>query len=84
MMGIPLMNINDHQIHRDIYNLCREIEGLPASELQTKIVVMASALHKPAARLVSALKDTLSVYGDKTVFVTEERQEAWRAALLDL
>jgi hypothetical protein len=75
------MDINEHPIHRDIYNLCREIEGLPASELQTKIVTMASALHNPASRLVSALKDAVSVFQDNPANVNEERLEAWKAAL---
>lgn len=75
------MNIDEHSIHRAIYELCREIECLPASEQQTKIIVMASALHEPAHLLVQALKDAVSVYGDKSATVTGERIEAWRAAL---
>lgn len=73
------MNIDKHTIHRAIYDLCQEIENLPASEQQTKVVVMASALQSKAERLVDALRDCLSTYrdDDKTTLVTEERIDAW-------
>ena len=51
------MNIIEHSIYKDIYDLCGEIEKLPASEQATKVVTMASDLEKPAARLIEALKD---------------------------
>ena len=47
-----LMNINEHPIYKDIYDLCLEIEKLPASEQATKVVVMAVNLNKPAAALI--------------------------------
>ncbi len=50
------MNIKEHPIYEAIYNLCQEIEKLPASEQQTKIVVMASALEQPTKNLISKLK----------------------------
>lgn len=75
------MNIDEHPIYRAIYELCREIEALPASEQQTKVVVMASALHEPASRLVAALKDAVNAFNEKPTTVTDERIEAWRAAL---
>lgn len=50
------MNIERHPIYKDIYDLCREIETLPASDHATKLVVMASALEKPADKLVAALE----------------------------
>jgi len=73
------MNIQKHTIHRAIYDLCQEIEKLPASEQQTKVVTMASALHANADKLVDALRDCLSTYraDDKTTLVTEERMEMW-------
>ncbi len=49
------MNIDKHPIHRSIYNLCLEIESLPASEQQTKVLLMASELHKTVDKLVDAL-----------------------------
>lgn len=51
------MNINEHPIYKDIYDLCQAIEKLPASEQETKIVVMAGELEKPAAKLLKALRD---------------------------
>lgn len=46
------MNILEHPILFDIYNLCREIETLPPSELETKLVVMAAQLTDPARVLI--------------------------------
>lgn len=76
------MNILKHTIHKAIYDLCSEIEKLPASDQQTKVVVMASNLHEPADKLVDALRDALIPYREdsKTSLVTEERMEAWRRA----
>lgn len=76
------MNIQKHTIHKAIYDLCLEIEKLPASEQQTKCVVMASNLHVAADQLLDALRDMLTTYRDDTemVLVTEERMEAWRRA----
>lgn len=51
------MNILEHPIYKDIYDLCQEIEKLPASEQETKCVVMASNLEKPAAQLVDTLRE---------------------------
>lgn len=50
------MNINEHPIYKNIYDLCQEIEKLPASEHATKIVVMASDLQHPARKLIEALR----------------------------
>jgi hypothetical protein len=47
------MNILEHPIHKDIYDLCQEIENLPPSEQATKCVVMASKLHDPASKLLA-------------------------------
>lgn len=49
------MQLNKHQIYRDIYDLMQTIEELPASELQSKIVTMAGKLQEPADKLVDAL-----------------------------
>ncbi|MDE2020708.1 MAG: hypothetical protein KGJ13_10265 [Patescibacteria group bacterium] len=51
------MNISEHSIYKDIYDLCQEIEKLPASEQQTKAVVKASDLEKPATRLLKTLRE---------------------------
>jgi len=75
------MNIAKHTIYKAIYDLCQEIEKLPASEQQTKVVTMASNLRRNADQIVDALRDAVSVYGQKPDFlVTEERVEAWKAA----
>lgn len=50
------MNILRHPIYQGIYDLCREIEKLPASEQATKVVVLAAGLEQPADRLVEALE----------------------------
>lgn len=50
------MDINKHPIHRKIYDLCGEIEKLPASDQQTTVVIAASNLHKDADKLVDALR----------------------------
>lgn len=47
------MDINKHPIYKAIHDLCTEIEKLPASEQQTKVVTMASALEQPADLLFS-------------------------------
>lgn len=73
------MDILKHSIHKAIYDLCLEIENLPASDQQTKIVVMAGALHENADRLIDALRDAVQIYRHdcKEITVTEERIEAW-------
>jgi len=50
------MNILEHPIYKDIYDLCVEIEKLPASEQQTKVVTMASALEQPVSKLLDEIK----------------------------
>jgi hypothetical protein len=52
------MNINEHPIYKAIYELCQEIEKLPASEQQTKVVTMAGALEHPVRQLIEE-KDKL-------------------------
>lgn len=47
------MSILEHPIYKAIYDLCRQIETFPASEQQTKTVVMASNLEIPAKQLIS-------------------------------
>jgi len=76
------MNILKHTIHRAIYDLCGEIDSLPASEQATKCVVLASALHDKADKLIDALRDAISCCrdDDKTTVLTEERLEAWKHA----
>lgn len=49
------MNIKEHRIYQNIYDLAGEIEKLPASEQATKVGVMATDLVKPAAELVTTL-----------------------------
>lgn len=51
------MNINEHPIYKDIYELCQEIEKFPPSEQQTKTVTMAGNLQNSASKLVTALRD---------------------------
>lgn len=51
------MNILEHPIYKDIYDLCQEIEKLPSSEQATKVVVMAGDLGKPAAKLVGTVRE---------------------------
>lgn len=68
------MDINEHPIYKDIYDLCHEIEKLPASEQATKVVVMASALEKPATKLVKALQ-TIAQY-DKESIWSDDRDDA--------
>lgn len=51
------MNINKHPIYKAIYDMCLEIEKLPASDQQTKVVTMAGALEKSADQLMSTIKD---------------------------
>lgn len=55
------MNILEHPIYKDIYDLCQEIEKLPASEQETKCVVMASNLEKPVAKLLARIKNLEAV-----------------------
>lgn len=76
------MDILKHTIHKAIYDLCLEIEKLPASEQQTKVVMMASDMHSKADRIIDALRDALTPYrqDSRTSLVTEERMEAWRQA----
>lgn len=75
------MNILEHPIYKEIYDLCQEIEKLPASEQQTKVVVMASNLQYSAGKLIQALRDAVSVFSKERGSVSEERIEAWRTAL---
>ena len=51
------MNINEHPLYKAIYDLCLEIEKLPASEQQTKVVVMAGELEKPVTKLLIELRE---------------------------
>lgn len=51
------MNLSEHPIYQNIYDLCVEIEKLPPSEQETKVVVMASDLEKPVAKLLNALQE---------------------------
>lgn len=51
------MNLLEHPIYKDIYDLCQEIEKLPPSELQTKLVTMAGALANPAKVLICQVRD---------------------------
>jgi hypothetical protein len=51
------MNITKHPIYKQIYELCLEIEELPASLQQTKVVTMASAMEKPADELLAYLAE---------------------------
>lgn len=51
------MNRNEHPIYKKIYDLCQEIEKLPASEQATKVVIMASDLEKPVAKLLSLFRE---------------------------
>jgi hypothetical protein len=68
------MNINKHPIYKAIHALCLEIEKLPASEQQTKVVMMASALEKPADVLVDAMKK-LSDFDGESIW-GEDRDDA--------
>ena len=38
------MNVNQNELTRAAYELCLMVETLPASELQTKVSIQASAL----------------------------------------
>lgn len=44
-------HIDRHPMHKEIYNLCVEIEKLPASEQQTKVVIAAGELQHGIAQL---------------------------------
>lgn len=44
--------IDKHPLHMAIYDLCQEIEKLPASEQATIVVSAAAALHEPVAQLL--------------------------------
>jgi chromosome condensin MukBEF ATPase and DNA-binding subunit MukB len=46
------MNILEHPIYREIYDLCQLIETLPASDLQTLIVGKTVALESPVRRIL--------------------------------
>lgn len=52
------MDITRHPLFKAIYDLCLEIETLPAAEHQTKLVTMASDLKKPAELLYSQWQDS--------------------------
>ncbi len=73
------MNILKHSMHKAIYDLCLEIEKLPASEQQTKVVQMAVDLHTGVDKLIDALRDAVSVFTDGKSCVTGDRLEAWEA-----
>jgi hypothetical protein len=49
------MNINEHPAYKAIYELCLEIEKLPASEQQTKVVIMAGDLNQIIKPMVDRL-----------------------------
>ena len=51
------MNILEHPIYKEIYELCLEIEKFPASEHQTKVAIQASSLQQSAAKLVGSLRE---------------------------
>lgn len=72
------MNILEHPIYKAIYDLCQEIENLPASELQTKIVVMASDLGRQAKPLVDEVNRHREVItwiaGQQNLFFAESSQ----------
>jgi len=72
------MDILKHTIHKSIYDLCGEIEKLPASDQATKCVVMASDLHSKADILIDALRDAISCFQKQKSCVTEERLETWK------
>jgi hypothetical protein len=55
------MNILEHPIYKHIYELCSEIEKLPASEQQTKVVVMAGNLEIPVRELLKNRDSDLKV-----------------------
>lgn len=44
-------HLNEHVAHRDIYELCLEIEKLPASEQQTRVVTLAGELQHRVAQM---------------------------------
>lgn len=73
------MNLTKHTIYQAIYDLCVEIEKLPASEQQTKVVTMAGALEKNADVLVDALRDCLDAY-KSGILVTSKQVEKWKEA----
>lgn len=50
------MNITEHPIYKDIYELCLEIEKLPPSVQQTLVITQARALEKPTAKLIASLR----------------------------
>jgi hypothetical protein len=55
------MNIDKSPFHNAIYELCLEIEKLPASEQQTKVVTAVGALEKYADELFD-VKSTLDKF----------------------
>ena len=46
------MNIDEHPIYKEIYELCQAIEQLPPSKQATKCVVMAYALTPAVEAIV--------------------------------
>lgn len=48
--------LNRHPLHWDIYNLMQEIEKLPPSEQQTKVVTMTGELQDAVATLRDVAK----------------------------
>lgn len=46
------MQLDKHPIYQAIYDLCQEIEKLPASDQATKIVIMAGNLQYPADKIL--------------------------------
>ena len=51
------MDINEHPICKAIYELCLEIEKLPASEQQTKVICMTGELQGPLSKLIQELRE---------------------------
>lgn len=43
--------LQSHPFHQAIYDLCQEIENLPASEQETKVVIMAGELQNRVAEM---------------------------------
>tara|TARA_R110000868_G_C10897238_1_gene764049 strand:+ start:1148 stop:1507 length:360 start_codon:yes stop_codon:yes gene_type:complete len=59
-------HIDRHPMHKAIYDLCVEIEKLPASDQQTKCVIAAGELQNPVAEIRWMAKgwtDCLRQYG---------------------
>ena len=68
------MNIDAHPIHRKIYELCLEIEALPASEQATKVVVLATALRDEAEQLRNQLTTSEQLISELTSALKEANE----------